>query len=148
MKLPPELKKNVLDELEFVIKKMKEEPDLLQKLYFYSAVRGALERASRFHFDKELLVAQTITDVSYAIISGRINQVKSGDITVPFPEKWLTQLLDGVSELKQAIEKDKVTYPAIEKIMEVTYMATGPGFYTCSFLDYVGTKQHGQEESK
>jgi hypothetical protein len=148
MKLPPELKKNILNELEFVIKKMKEEPDLLQKLYFYSAVKGALERATRLHFDKELLVAHTIADFSYVVINDRINHLRSGDNTVPFPENLLTQLLDGVSEMRQAIEKDEVTYPAVEKIMEVAYMATGPGFYTRSFLDYVGTKQHSQEESK
>jgi hypothetical protein len=136
----------VLDELEFVIKKMKEEPDLVKKLYFYSAVKGSLERASRFCLDRELLVTQLITDISYAMINDRINHLKAGDTVIPFTEDLLVKLIEGVSELKQAIETDQATYPAVEKILEVAYVATGPGFYTRSFLDYVDTLRHGQEE--
>lgn len=139
MKLPQQLKNNVLDELEFVIKKMKEEPDILKKLYFYSAVKGTLERATRYYLDKELLVTQTIIDVSFAIINDRISHIKLGDTVVPFTENLLDQLIEGISELRQAIENDETTYPAIEKIMEVAYTTTGPGFYTRSFLDYVNT---------
>lgn len=145
MKLPPELKKKVLDELEFIIKKMKEEGDLSRKVYFYSAVRGTLERTTRHYFDRELLVAHIIADASYQIINDRINRIKSGDINVPITVSLLNELTEGVSKLRQAVEKDEVVYPAIEKIIEVTYMATGPGFYTRSFLDYVDSKQHSQE---
>ena len=148
MKLPQELKKNVLNELEYVIKKMKEEPDPSIKLFFYSATMGTLERALRYYFDKELLVTHTVLNLSYQIINDRVNHLKLGDITVPVTESSLNQLIEGVSELKQAIEKDEVAYPAVEKIMEITYLATGPGFYTRSFLDYVRTQAHGQEESK
>lgn len=148
MKLPPELKKNVLNELEYVVKKMKEETDPSVKLFFYSAAMGTLDRALRYYFDRELLVAQTVLTFSYQIINDRVNRLKLGDITTPLTEGSFNQLMEGVSELKQAIEKDEVVYPAVEKIMEITYLATGPGFYTRSFLDYVGTRGHGQEESK
>jgi hypothetical protein len=146
MKLPQQLKKNVLNELEFVIKKMREEPDLAKKIYFYSAVSGALERATRFHLDNELLVAHAIMNLSYGIINDRINHLRMGDTIVPFPDSLLDQLIDSVSELKQAIEEDKATYSALEKIMGIIFVATGPGFYTRSFLDYVETQQRGREE--
>jgi len=148
MKLPQQLKENLLNELDFIIKKMKEEPDLVKKLYYYSAVNGALERASRFYFDRELLVAHAVMNMSYNMINDRINHLRIGDANVPFTEDLMTQLIAGVSELKQAIDEDKTLYPAVEKVMEVTYMTTGPGFYTRSFLDYVSTLQHGREESK
>lgn len=146
MKLPQELKKNVLSELEFIIKKMNEEQDLLKKLYFYSAVNGALERASRFHLDKELLVTHLVAETSYLMINDRINHIKIGDVVIPFTPELLTKLIESVTELKQAIENDQVTYPAAEKMMEVAYAVTGPGFYTRSYLDYVETQQHRQEE--
>jgi len=148
MKLPQQLKKNVLNELEFVIKKMKEEPDIAKKIYFYSAVSGALERASRYCFNEELLIANTIMNMSYGIINDRVNHVKMGDTIVPFPEILLKQLIESVSELKQAIEEDKAVYPALEKAMGIAFVTTGPGFYTRSFLDYVETQQRGQEELK
>jgi hypothetical protein len=145
-KLPQELKKNVVSELEFIIRKMNEEQDIARKLYFYSAVRGALERAARFYSDKELLVTHIVADVSYAIINDRINHIKAGDTIIPFTGELLTKLIEGVTELKQAIENDQVTYPAAEKMMEAAYVATGPGFYTRSYLDYVEAQQHRQEE--
>lgn len=148
MKLPQELKKNVLNELEYVVKKMKEEPDPSVKLFFYSATSGTIERALRYYFDKELLITNTVLTLSYQLINDRVNRLKLGDITIPLNESSLNQLMEGVSELKQAIEKDEVVYPAIEKIMEITYLATGPGFYTRSFLDYVDKQGIGQEESK
>jgi hypothetical protein len=146
MKLPEQLKKNVLNELEFVISKMKEEPDIGRKIYFYSAVSGALERASRFYFDTELLIANAITNMSYGLINDRVNHMKMGDTIVPFTEILLSQLIESVSELKQAIEEDKETYPALEKTMGIAFVTTGPGFYTRSFLDYVETQQRRREE--
>lgn len=148
MKLPQQLKKNVVSELEFIAKKMKEEPDPSKKVFYYSAVKGALERVQRYHYDKELVVAVPLTEISYALINDRVNHLKIGDTMVPITEEMLNTLVEGVSELKQAIENDQVTYPAIEKLMEVAYFATGPGFYTRSFLDSVATLQQSQEESR
>jgi len=148
MQLPRQLKQNVLNELDFVIKKMTEEPKFEKKIYFYSAVNAALERASRFYFDRELLVAHAILNLSHAAINDRINHLRMGDVVVPISDTLITQLIAGVMELRQAVNENKTLYPAVEKIMEVTYRVTGPGFYTCSFLDYVDTLQRGQEESK
>lgn len=141
MNLPQQLKNNLLNELDFIIARMREEPDLAKKIYFYSAVNGALERASRFYFDKELLIANAIMTLSYGIINDRANHLRMGDTIVPFPENIVDQLIASVSDLKQAVEENKAVYPALEKTMEVTYMATGPGFYTRSFLQYVEAQQ-------
>ncbi len=123
---------------------MTEETDLVKKLYYYSAVRSTLERTLRFYFDKELLLAHVIADVSYQMINDRVVHLKAGDNNVPLPKEAFDMLKEGVYELKQAIEKDETTYPALEKLMEIAYLASGPGFYTRSFLDYVNS-QHSQE---
>ncbi len=127
---------------------MKEESDPLKKLFYYSAVKGVLERLQRNHYDKELLISVPITEISYVIINDRINHIKSGDSTIPFTDEMLNKLIEGVFELKQAIENDQATYPAIEKLMDVAYSSSGPGFFTKSFLDSVALKQQGQEESR
>jgi hypothetical protein len=140
MNLPQQLKNNLLNELDFIIKRMREEPDLAKKIYFYSAVNGALDRASRFYFDRELLIAQALMTLSYNTINDRVSRLKMGDAIVPFTENLVDQLIASVSDLKQAIEENKAVYPALEKAMEVTYMATGPGFYTRSFIEYAKTQ--------
>ena len=140
MKLPQQLKQDVVTELDFIIKKMGEEPDLAKKLYYYSAVKGTLERPSRLCYEKEMLVVTPIVDISFALINDRINHLKVGDTTVPFTEGMLSQLIEGLNDLKQAINDEKTVYPAIEKIMEVAYLSSGAGFYTRSFLDYVNTQ--------
>lgn len=124
---------------------MKEEPDPAKKAYYYSAVKGVLERLQRYHYDKELLISVPLTEISYAIINERIAHLKRGDLTVPITEEMLNKLTEGVFDLKQAIETDQPTYPAIEKLMDVAYSASGPGFYTKSFLDSVATKQSQEE---
>jgi hypothetical protein len=148
MKLPQELKKTVVTELEFIARRMKEEEDPSKKIFYYSAVKGALERVQRYHYDKELLISVPITEISYALINDRVNHLKGGDTMVPITEEMLNALIEGVLELKQTIENDQVTYPAIEKLMEVAYSSTGPGFYTRSFLDSVAKPQQGQEERR
>jgi len=139
--LPQELKEKLLTELDFIIKKMKEESDLAKKIYFYSAVNGALERASRFYFDRELLIAHAIMTLSYNTINDRINRLRMGDAVVPLTESLVDQLITSVSDMRQAVEENNTVYPALEKTMEVTYLTTGPGYYTRSFLEYVGTQQ-------
>lgn len=136
-----------MSELEFIIKKMKEEPDLVKKVFYYSAVKGALERVQRYSCEKELLISVPLTEISYVLINDRINHLRSGDNMVPITEEMLKTLIEGVIELKQAIENDQVTYPAIEKLMDVAYCSSGPGFYTRTFLGSIATQQ-GQEESR
>jgi hypothetical protein len=148
MNLPLELKKNLLNELQFVTTKMNEEPELTRKIFYYSAVRSALERTSRFWFDRELLLAHTINDVAYVILNDRINHLRSGDENVPVKAIMINQLIEGTLELTNAIEKDEPVYAALGKIMEVAYAVTGPGFYTRSFLDYVGSKQISQQSQE
>jgi hypothetical protein len=139
MKLPPQLKNNALNELDFVIKKMKEEPDPSMKLFYYSAVRGIFERTLRLHFEGELLISHTVTDISYQIINDRINHIKVGDNNVPITQNLLDSLIQALVALEEAIKTEQTVYPAIESIMEMAYLATGHGFYTRSFLDYVHT---------
>lgn len=127
---------------------MKEESDPLKKLFYYSAVKGVLERLQRYHYDKELLISVPITEISYVIINDRVNHLKSGDSTIPITDEMLNKLIEAIFELKQAIETDQATYPVIEKMMDVAYSSSGPGFYTKSFLDSVAIKQQGQEESR
>jgi len=146
VKLPQQLKQDVVIELGFIVKKMSEEKEITKKLYYSSAVKGALERASRLCYDKEMMVVTPIVDIAFALINDRINHIKVGDTTIPFTDDMLSQLIEGLNDLKQAINDEQTVYPAIEKIMEVAYLSSGGGFYSRSFFDYVNCQGQIHEE--
>lgn len=129
MEIPTELKKQLLNELEFVVKKVKEETDLTRKLYFLSAASGAISRTIRYYMENELLIAQTILSATYAMLNDRVNRLKSGDDAVQLPEKWPDQIVEFLSELVKAISENKSVYPALEKMLRLAHSGTGPGYY-------------------
>jgi hypothetical protein len=135
----------VLNELNFVIAKMVEEKDPTRKLYYFSGVRTTFERASRYYYDGELLVAQIIADASYQMITDRWNHVKAGDLVISIPEDSLKELVQALLALKNSIEADQTILPDVKRIIEVAYSLTGPGFYTRAFLDYVKAQTQSQE---
>ena len=134
MKIPGALKKRLLTELGFVAKKVKDEDDITRKLYFMSAAHGAIERAMRFHPDNELLIAHFILNMCYSVLLDRFNRIKAGDKTIQLPDDWHQQIADCLSHLGDLISKDQPVYPALEKVMQLAYSVTGPGYYALSYL--------------
>lgn len=139
MKIPKDLKNRLLNELDFVIRKVTEEKDTARKLYFLSAAHGAIDRTMRFHLDNELFIAHYILNVCYSTLLDRFNRLKAGDKTVPLPDDWSEQIVQYLSQLSDLISRDQKVYPALEKIMRLTYSVTGPGYYTTSYLQSSNT---------
>jgi len=135
MKIPEEFKSRLLSELNFVIRKVSEEPDAPRKLYFLSAAHGAFERTMRFHLEPELVIAHSLLNVSYSMLLDRFNRVKGGDVAVQLPEDWQKQIVEYLTELRKAIKENRSIYPALEKMILLAYSTTGPGYYTKSYLD-------------
>jgi len=134
MEIPKNLKNRLLNELDFVIQKVGEETDMARKLYFLSAAHGAIARTMRFHLENELVIAHYILNVCYSTFLDRFNRLKAGDKTIPLPDDWSERIVQYLSQLSALIRKDQKVYPALEKIMRLTYSVTGPGYYTLSYL--------------
>lgn len=135
LKIPDPLKNRLLRELEFVIQKVDEEPDVARKIYFLSAAHGAIERTMRYHLENELLIAHAILNICYSALLDRFNRWKGGDKAIPLPDNWSQQIVEYLSELRNLIRRDQSLYPALERIMLLAYSATGPGHYTLSYLE-------------
>lgn len=134
MKIPKNLKNRLLNELDFVIRKVSEETDMARKLYFLSAAHGAIDRTMRFHLDNELFIAHYILSLCYSTLLDRFNRLKAGEKIIPLPDDLSEQIVQYLSQLSDLISKDQKVYPALEKIMRLTYSITGPGYYTISYL--------------
>jgi len=146
LEIPEGFKKNLLSELEFTIKKMKEESDVSRKLYFFTATYGAIGRVMRYYPNNELTMAHAILNICYNQLNDRINRLKAGDVVIQLPKNWSEQLIDYVSELKKAIQENRSTYPTLEKIIEVGYLASGAGYYSNQYINYLESLQSGREE--
>ena len=145
MKMTPDLKERVLSELDFVIKKMTEEPEALKKLYFFSATFGAIERVMRYCPRDDLFIAHTILTLCYNTLNERVSHVRVGDIIVPIPQDWSEKLIQYVGELRKSIEENSSVYPALEGIVHLAYSSSGPGFYTMEYNEYFQTRPRRQE---
>jgi len=143
--IPEELKRNLLNELEFVVKKMKEESDASKKMYFFTATYGAIERVMRYYSNNELAIAHAILNLCYNTLNERIHRLKSGDAAVPLPQNLFEHLVNYTEEFRRAIEENKSTYPILEKFIELAYLSTGPGFYSRSLLEYLKSREHVPE---
>lgn len=135
MKIPEELKSRLLSELNFVIRKVNEEPDATRKLYFLSAAHGAVGRTMRFNLEPKLVMAHSILNICYSMLLDRFNRVKRGDLAIQLPEDWPKQVVENLTELRKSIKENQSIYPALEKMILLAYSTTGPGYYTKSYLE-------------
>jgi hypothetical protein len=135
MEIPVELKTRLISELEFTVNQIRKEEDDVRKLYFLSAISGAIERTIRFFNNDELLVAHTIFQVNYNIMKERISLVKSGDKAIPLPDNLWEQISSNLDDFIDRVIGGDSLYPAVEKIMHLSYSLTGPGYYTFNYLE-------------
>ena len=129
MKMSPYFREEVVAELRNIGKKMKQEPDLSKKLFFYSAAYGMTNRALRFEFDEELVLVDAVLTMSYGAVNNRMQMFLSGDRIVPITTDITDGLAKCVSDLSAAIEKDEECYEILQRIMTLTFLTTGPGHY-------------------
>ena len=129
MRMSPYLKEELVNELKSVSKRMKEEKDPSRKLFYYSAAYGMTNRVMRFEFDEELLLVDALLTITYNAVNTRLQIFLSGDRTVPVTPEILDGLAECVENLASAIEKDKQCYEILQRIMTLSFLTTGPGYY-------------------
>ena len=130
MKLDPYLRKELVHDIRFCADKIAEETDFQRKMYFYAYTYGAAGRTMDFVFDKHLILVQYVLEGSHATISKRINAIVADeDKTIPIIKGFFEGLVENLKELATKIEKDEDTYDILEKILELTYLTTGDGYF-------------------
>jgi len=119
----------VCAELDEVASLMKKTEDLSKQIYYYSAAFGALDRAIKTEFDEDLFAASFITQTSYNTLVSQVNLIRGGDLNVPIQKEDVDAIADQISTLSQRIKKGSDVYPALRRIMVLTFAQTGPGRY-------------------
>jgi len=129
MDIPETCKTILLDEIEFIRKKIIEEPDISDKIYYYSAAYGMTRRIVNLKFDPQLQFMDFILNVTYQIMITRLNSIRSGDLNVPLDANFFNDLAYCLEQLKEKIQQNEDTYLILQKIYNLTSLLEGNGYY-------------------
>ena len=130
MNLPNDLRQRLVSEIRFVVEKIRTEPDLRKKVYYFSGVYGEMFRLFNISYDPQLLFAHNIMTNSYQQMRALSDTIVLGrDMNVVFPDDFFDRLCTLLEELASQIANDQDTYRTLETISCLSYINTGNGYY-------------------
>jgi hypothetical protein len=129
MKLSSKMRVALVKEIRFAVDNMKQSQKPTDKMYFFSAVYGMLQRVFNFEYDPELVFIHQVVHQAFDAINNRINLGIQKDVPSSIPENLFEKLQNYLSELADNIESDKKTYDILEKISVLGYSTIGNGLY-------------------
>ena len=130
MNLSPDMKRLLVKEMEFATQKMSAADNAAEKLYYFSAVFGAVSRVMNFEYDPHLGFIHQTLQLAYNQMNARVGAlVGKQDVAVSLPPDLFQRLDEGVSQLIALLNRDAATYPALEYISNLAFSTTGTGYY-------------------
>jgi hypothetical protein len=129
MRLSPENKNLLLNEIDIVRKKMKQENDPRRKMFYYSGLFNIMERIYNIEYNPHLVIMQIVFNVSFTALNTRIMLRLSGDVTVQVPEDLFDSLDKLLEQIYEKIDTEEDTYSVLEKLACLAYSLSGNGYY-------------------
>jgi hypothetical protein len=109
---------------------MKTAPTMAEKVFYFSAVYGAVGRVLNFEYEPELAFIHQTVQLAYNQVNARVlNLVAKQDVAIGMPEGLFERLQEGVEQLIALLQKGAPTYPALEYIAHVAFSTTGNGYF-------------------
>jgi hypothetical protein len=130
MKISAKAKKILRKEFEFAIKKMEEDPQAENKLYYFTAIFSMIQRIFNVEFDPELVFTHFVLTATYTAANQRLTSMKSGaEQPLTLAKNFFPQLVELTKELWTTIEKDENPYEVLKQISLLAFSTSGNGFY-------------------
>lgn len=129
MKISSTDKKILIDEIDFVIQKIKEEDNPEIQIYYYSAIFTMAQRILNINYDPHLEYIHLVLSGAFSIVQDRLARMKTGDQVVEFIPGFFDYLVGYLEELRDHIKANKETHKTLEKIMVLSNLTTGNGYY-------------------
>jgi len=121
----------IVDEFGAVHDRMSQASTLDEKLYFFSAAFGVLNRVMNFEPDPVFIFAHQVLQTAHQAFRARATEQGPGVPRFGVTEEMITGLSASVAALKQAFEADDAE--AIRRILQyvanLSYSTTGNGYY-------------------
>ena len=133
MKLPAQYFKIIINELKGIKELINEATTPDDKLYFFSASFGIINRIMNLHYDPLLVFIHQILQNVHMTMTQRLASAKTGVGGIPntFPTAFMDSLANNFSELINAFENNDENQirEVLEKFTNLSYATTGNGFY-------------------
>lgn len=130
MNLPTDLRERLVNEIGFVVNRIRTQPDLRKKVYYFSGVYGEMVRLLNINYDPQLLFAHNVLSSAYQSMRALSDTIELGrDTTIVFPDNFFDRLCTLLEELANQIRDDQDMYNTLQAISCMSYINTGNGYY-------------------
>lgn len=119
----------IIKELEFVISKINQSPAIEEKLYYFSAVQGVLNRILNLEYNEQLLSAFYITNETLKMFHQRHASFNAGDKSINLTDEQVLRLSQITVEFLETIRNDGNVEEVLKKYVVLLYSTTGNGYY-------------------
>lgn len=126
MKISSEKKKLLLDEIRFVLGKMKEQEDPKTKLYYFTAIYGIMHRIFNLEFAPDLIFIHFVLKSTFEQINLKLHDPEK---VVGIPDGLFDKLVEATAELLNVIEDNKNPYEVLKRFAVLGYATGGNGYY-------------------
>lgn len=128
MKMSKLFRDALIQELDFVLAKMKDSPTLENKLYFFSAIPAEVQRILNLEFSLELVYVHNILQNTYQAFMQRHSAARAGD-PIRILDEQIAALEAYTAELQERIEMGIGLDDLMKKFVYLTFSTTGNGHY-------------------
>jgi hypothetical protein len=129
MKLKAEHKKALLEEFDYASRAMREAQTAEEKLFYFSSTYGVVSRVFNFECEPQLVFMHLVLNSAYGTILTRLQAMKAGDQTILMRDDFFEKLTKALEELTQRIKTNTDIYDVLERIVMLSYITTGNGYY-------------------
>lgn len=129
MKLSKTLKDAIVNEIKFVVSKMKESAEIEKKIFYFSAIPGQLLRVLNLEYDPDILYIHHIINNTHVAFQQRIAAIKRGDTVVPVTNEQIDSLEHLSIELGNRFEKNEKMDDVLRDFVVLSYTTLGNGYY-------------------
>lgn len=130
MKLSPNMKNELTNEIDFVINKMRDTKSLSEKLYFFSALYAIAQRIMNFEYDPELVFIHQVLQHTHTTINNRVASITGGQQSpIGIPNNLFNNLENTLAEMSYNIKKGTKIYTQLQTMVNLAYSTTGNGYY-------------------
>lgn len=130
MKTSKFLRDYLSNELTIISEKMDEADNPFDKLYYFSAVYGAIQRVLSIEYDPSLALTHLVCITTHNAFVGRLQAIKEGkETSIKLNVEIFTTLSALTSELATTISNDTDVTDILERMSVITHSLSGAGYF-------------------
>ncbi|MCD6577273.1 MAG: hypothetical protein J7K66_04580 [Anaerolineaceae bacterium] len=129
MKLSKTLKDVIVNEINFVVSKMKESAEIEKKIFYFSAIPAEFLRVLNLEYDPDILYIHHIVHDTHVAFQQRIAAIKRGDTVVPITNEQMDSLEYSSIELGNRFKQNEKMDDILREFVVLSYSTSGNGYY-------------------